>query len=290
MIDQWLGAHLAAAVGTNSRLLLVGDADQLPPVGSGLFFRQIMDSGAAKVAQLTEIFRQDESGLIVANAHRILHGHMPRLPEREGEGDFFFIEQKDPVRAAEIIRDLVTQRLPRRFGLDPERDIQVLAPMHKGNLGCANLNALLRQALNPRAAGRAGLATGDRVMQVRNNYDLDVFNGDLGLALREDDEGLVVEMDRGPVSYAPADLEDLTLAYAITVHKSQGSEYPAVVIALATEHYIMLNRPLLYTAVTRGKQLVIIVGQRAALKRAVEHAQPIRRYAALDGKIKECLA
>ena len=135
-----------------------------------------------------------------------------------------------------------------------------------------------------------GLAPGDRVMQVRNNYDLEVFNGDLGLALREDDEGLVVEMDRGPVSYAPADLEDLTLAYAITVHKSQGSEYPAVVIALSSEHYIMLNRPLLlYTAVTRGKQLVIIVGQRNALKRAVEHAQPIRRYAALDRKIQQNL-
>ncbi|MCF8096821.1 MAG: ATP-dependent RecD-like DNA helicase [Desulfarculaceae bacterium] len=290
MIDIWLGAHLAAAVGPNSRLLLVGDADQLPPVGPGLFFRQIMDSGAAKVAQLTEIFRQDESGLIVANAHRILHGQMPRLPEREGEGDLFFIEQKDPVRAAEMIRDLVTQRLPRRFGLDPERDIQVLAPMHKGNLGCANLNALLRQALNPRAAGKVGLAPGDRVMQVRNNYDLEVFNGDLGLAMREDDQGLVVEMDRGPVSYAPADLEDLTLAYAITVHKSQGSEYPAVVIALSSEHYIMLNRPLLYTAVTRGKQLVVIVGQRNALKRAVEHAQPIRRYAALDNKIRQNLA
>ncbi|BEQ14980.1 SF1B family DNA helicase RecD2 [Desulfoferula mesophila] len=289
MIDIWLGAHLAAAVGPTSRLLLVGDADQLPPVGPGLFFRQIMDSGAAKVARLTEIFRQDESGLIVANAHRILHGQMPRLPQGEGEGDFFFIEQKDPARAAEMIRDLVTQRLPRSFGLDPERDIQVLAPMHKGNLGCAHLNALLRQALNPRAAGRPGLAPGDRVMQVRNNYDLDVFNGDLGLALREDDEGLVVEMEHGPVSYAPADLDDLTLAYAITVHKSQGSEYPAVVIALAGEHYIMLNRPLLYTAVTRGKQLVVIVGQHKALKRAVEHAQPIHRYAALDTKIRKYL-
>ncbi|MCB2192394.1 MAG: ATP-dependent RecD-like DNA helicase [Deltaproteobacteria bacterium] len=289
MIDIWLGAHLAAAVGPDSRLLLVGDADQLPPVGPGLFFRQIMDSGAAKVAQLTEIFRQDESGLIVANAHRILHGQMPRLPQREGEGDFFFIEQNDPVRGAEVIRELVTERLPRRFGLDPERDIQVLAPMHKGNLGCAHLNALMRESLNPRAAGRPGLAPGDRVMQVRNNYDLEVFNGDLGLALREDDEGLVVEMDRGPVSYAPADLEDLTLAYAITVHKSQGSEYPAVVLALGKEHYIMLNRPLLYTAVTRGKQLVIIVGQRAALKRAVEHYQPIRRYAALDAKIRSIL-
>ncbi|MCF8031561.1 MAG: ATP-dependent RecD-like DNA helicase [Desulfarculaceae bacterium] len=290
MIDIWLGAHLASAVGPTSRLLLVGDADQLPPVGPGLFFRQIMDSGAAHVARLTEIFRQDESGLIVANAHRILHGKMPRLPSREGEGDFFFIEQKEPARAAEIIRELVASRLPARFGLDPHQDIQVLAPMHKGNLGCAHLNSLLRAALNPAAGGRPGLAVGDRVMQVRNNYDLEVFNGDLGLVKSEDDEGLNVAMDRGLVSYAPADLEDLTLAYAITVHKSQGSEYPCVVVALANEHYILLNRPLLYTAVTRGKGLVVIVGQRSALKRAVEHAQPIRRYAALDGKIRQCLA
>jgi exodeoxyribonuclease V alpha subunit len=289
MIDIWLGAHLASAVGAGSRLLLVGDANQLPPVGPGLFFRQTMDSGAAKVARLTEIFRQDESGLIVANAHRILHGQMPRLPSREGQGDFFFIEQNDPARAAEVIRELVASRLPSRFGLDPERDIQVLAPMHKGNLGCAHLNTLLRAALNPTAAGSPGLAVGDRVMQVRNNYDLEVFNGDLGLVAGEDDEGLQVEMDRGLVRYAPADLEDLTLAYAITVHKSQGSEYPAVVLALANEHYIMLNRPLLYTAVTRGKRLVIIVGQGSALKRAVEFAKPIRRHAALDMKIRGCL-
>ena len=162
--------------------------------------------------------------------------------------------------------------------------------MHRGNLGCANLNTMLRAALNPAAAGRVGLSVGDRVMQVRNNYDLEVFNGDMGLVASEDDQGLNVSMDRGLVSYAPADLEDLTLAYAVTVHKSQGSEYPAVVLALANEHYILLNRPLLYTAVTRGKRLVVIVGQKSALRRAVERDQPTQRYAALDAKIRQCLA
>jgi len=289
MIDIWLGAYLTAAIGPQTRLILVGDADQLPPVGPGLFFRQIMASGAAPVARLEEIFRQeDQAGLIVANAHRILHGQMPRLPQA-GEGDFFFIEQNDPAQAAQTICDLVTKRLPARFGLDPMHEIQVLAPMHKGPLGCQNLNQLLRQALNPRAAGQEGLGPGDRVMQVRNNYDLEVFNGDLGLVQAAGPDGLLVEMDRGPVSYGLPDLDDLTLAYAVTIHKSQGSEYPAVVIALGQEHYIMLNRPLLYTAVTRGQRLVVIVGTRNALRRAVEQDRPVRRYSLLDERIKNII-
>lgn len=289
MIDIWLGAYLSAAIGPHTRLILVGDANQLPPVGPGLFFRQIMASGAAPVARLEEIYRQeDQAGLIVANAHLILHGQMPRLP-RAGQGDFFFIENNDPARAAETVRDLVTTRLPGRFDLDPLHDIQVLAPMHKGTMGCQHLNQLLRQALNPRAAGQEGLGPGDRVMQVRNNYDLEVFNGDMGLVTAASEDGLSVEMDRGVIRYAPPDLDDLTLAYAVTIHKSQGSEYPAVVVALGQEHYIMLNRPLLYTAVTRGQRLVVIVGTRNALRRAVEQDQPIRRYALLDEKIKKLI-
>jgi exodeoxyribonuclease V alpha subunit len=289
MIDIWLGAHLASAIGPHTRLILVGDANQLPPVGAGLMFRQVIDSGAAQVARLEEIFRQeDQGGLIVANAHRILHGEMPRLP-REGQGDFFFVEQNDPAKAAETICDLVTKRLPKRFGLDPMHQIQVLAPMHKGNMGCQHLNALLRRALNPQAGGRENLGPGDRVMQVRNNYDLEVFNGDMGLVKSASSEGLGVEMDQRLVSYATTDLDDLTLAYAVTIHKSQGSEYPAVVIALGQEHYIMLNRPLLYTAVTRGQKLVVIVGSKKALRRAVGHAAPVRRYAMLDEKMKKII-
>ncbi|MFH1035397.1 MAG: ATP-dependent RecD-like DNA helicase [Pseudomonadota bacterium] len=287
MLDLWLAAHLLEAVGPGTRLILVGDANQLPSVGAGLVFRQIMDSGVVSVAVLNEIFRQDEAGLIVANAHRILKGQMPILPQPGQEADFFFVMEPDPARAAELVRRLVVERLPARFGLDPVEDIQVLSPMHRGSLGCANLNRLLRESLNP-AGARAGgqFARGDKVMQVRNNYDLDAFNGDLGSIASRDDEGCRVRLGERVVDYALPDLEDLTLAYAVTVHKSQGSEYPAVVVALGQEHYIMLNRPLLYTAVTRGKQVVVLVGHPGALARAVEQDQPVRRHARLDTRLR----
>ncbi|MFH1060470.1 MAG: ATP-dependent RecD-like DNA helicase [Pseudomonadota bacterium] len=286
MLDLWLTTHLLDAIGPESRLILVGDADQLPSVGPGLILRQVIDSGAAKVAVLGEIFRQDQAGLLVANAHRILAGQMPQLPQPGQMADFFFLAEPDANAAAELVRQLVVERLPRRFGLDPVRDIQVLSPMHRGPLGCANLNRLLRESLNPRAAGVEGLAGGDKVMQVRNNYDLEAFNGDLGLVLGRDEEGCRVELGERQVVYTPAEMDDLTLAYAVTVHKSQGSEYPAVVIALGQEHYVLLNRPLLYTAGTRGKRLVVLVGHPAALQRAVDNAQPVRRFAGLDRRLR----
>jgi exodeoxyribonuclease V alpha subunit len=300
MLDTWLCAHLVEALGPDTRLMLVGDADQLPSVGAGLVLRQVMASGAATVAALKEIFRQDEAGLIVTNAHRILRGQMPILRERGEAADFFFLEEPDPDKAADLVRRVVVERLPARFKLDPVRDVQVLAPMHRGPLGCQNLNRILRQALNPLTGGAGGqggqggagfgaerLQPGDKVMQVRNNYDLDAFNGDLGTVLSCGDEGCQVALGERAVIYAPTDLDDLTLAYAVTVHKSQGSEYPAVVIALGQEHYVMLNRPLLYTAVTRGKKVVVIVGHRAALARAVAEARAVQRYARLDEKIRE---
>ncbi len=290
MLDTWLCANLVDALGPETRLLLVGDADQLPSVGSGLVLRQVMASGAAAVAELREIFRQDEAGLIVTNAHRILRGQMPILPERGEAADFFFLEEPDPDKAAELVRRVVVERLPARFKLDPVRDVQVLAPMHRGPLGCQNLNRILRQALNPSALisgqGPEKFSPGDKVMQVRNNYDLEAFNGDVGSVTSCGDEGCQVMLGERAVLYAPTDLDDLTLAYAVTVHKSQGSEYPAVVIALGQEHYVMLNRPLLYTAVTRGKRVVVIVGHRAALARAVAEARAVRRFARLDEKIK----
>ncbi len=287
MLDLWLAAHLLEAVGPGTKLILVGDADQLPSVGAGLVFRQIMDSGVVPVAVLREIFRQDEAGLIVANAHRILRGQMPLLPPAGSEADFFFLVEPDPGRAAELVRRLVVERLPARFNLDPVEDIQVLSPMHRGTLGCANLNRLLREALNPGPARAGGqFAKHDKVMQVRNNYDLDAFNGDLGLIASAGEDGCRVRMGERLVDYSLADLDDLTLAYAVTVHKSQGSEYPAVVVVLGQEHYIMLNRPLLYTAVTRGKKVVVLVGHPAALARAVEQDQPVRRYARLDARLR----
>ncbi|CAO0821235.1 exodeoxyribonuclease V alpha subunit [Desulfarculales bacterium] len=287
MLDLWLAAHLLEAVGPGTRLILVGDTNQLPSVGAGLVFRQIMDSGVVAVAVLNEIFRQDEAGLIVANAHRILGGQMPVLPPAGNEADFFFLMEPDPGCAAELVRRLVVELLPARFGLDPVEDIQVLSPMHRGTLGCANLNRLLRGALNAGGAGAGDqFIKGDKVMQVRNNYDLDAFNGDLGLIAAAQEDGCRVRLGERLVDYSLADLDDLTLAYAVTVHKSQGSEYPAVVVVLGQEHYIMLNRPLLYTAVTRGKIVVVLVGHPAALARAVEHDQPVRRYARLGERLR----
>lgn len=290
MVDTWLAAHLVEAVGAGTRLILVGDADQLPSVGAGLVLRQIIESGVVPVAALKEIFRQDSAGLIVRNAHRILSGRMPQLPQPGQEADFFFIEESDPIKAADVVKRLVCDRLPARFGLDPVRDVQVLAPMHRGALGCQNLNQLMRAELNPRAGGSPALAGGDKVMQIRNNYDLEAFNGDLGMVSSTNEDGAIVNMGvamgERSVAYSLPDMDDLTLAYAVTIHKSQGSEYPAVVIALGMEHYIMLNRPLLYTAVTRGQKVVVIVGHPGALKRAVERNEPTKRYARLDKRMK----
>lgn len=289
MVDTWLMAHLAAALGPGARLVMVGDSHQLPSVGPGLVLQQAIDSGAAQVAELTEIFRQRTGGLIVENAHRILGGRLPRLPEPGAAADFFLVEEPDPAKAADKVRRTVCERLPAAFGLDPVRQVQVLAPMHRGALGCQRLNQMLREELNPRSRGAAGLAPGDRVMQVRNNYDLEVFNGDLGLVAEAGEEGCRVEMGGRVVGYSPAELDELALAYAVTVHKAQGSEYPAVVIALGMEHYVLLTRPLIYTAVTRGKALVVVVGHPGALKRAVQNAQPILRHARLDERIVQSL-
>lgn len=291
MIDLWLGAALTQAVGPGTRLVLVGDADQLPPVGPGLLFRQLIDSQQVPVARLTEIHRQDEAGLIVRNAHCILHGQMPELPARGQErADFFFINEPDPAQAAALVADLASRRLPAHYGLDPMTDVQVLAPMHKGLMGCQNLNRLLRQRLNPGAGEGGALASGDKVLQARNNYDLEVFNGDVGLVEAMDDDGAWVRMDERRVLYPPNEQDNLGLAFAMTVHKSQGSEYPAVVLALGREHFIMLNRPLLYTAVTRGKRLVVIVGSQRALARAVHWAEPAWRHSLLDQRLRALLS
>ena len=290
MIDIWLMAHLAEAVGSKACLVLVGDADQLPSVGPGLVLRQLISCGRIPVARLTEIFRQDSAGLIVKNAHRILHGSMPVLPRGEPNpgADFFMIPEENPELACAKLVDLISTNLPKSFNLDPMNQIQVLSPMRRGWLGCNRLNQELQNRLNPNPkAGEGRIGPGDKVMQIRNNYDLDVFNGDLGLvsSLDRDGGGCVVAMGERLVSYNQQEMEDLTLAYAVTIHKSQGSEYPAVVVALGQEHFIMLNQPLLYTAVTRGKSLVVIVGHPSALAKAVKTADPNRRHALLDKKL-----
>ena len=299
MIDIRLMADLLAALADGTRLVLVGDVDQLPSVGPGMVLRDVIASARVPTVRLTEIFRQAAASLIVTNAHRIHDGVEPELGAPPAQGvdkrDFFFIEDDDPAHAAETIRDLVATRLPRRYGFSP-RDIQVLTPMHRGELGATTLNHLLQDAITPgRAELRSGgrvFRVGDRVMQIRNNYDRDVFNGDVGEVLRvaggsgeAGESQAVVGFDEREVSYAADDLDELTLAYAATVHKSQGSEYPAVIVPVHTQHYVMLQRSLLYTAVTRGKQLVVLIGSRKALRIAVGNAEVAARYSRLADRL-----
>uniref|UniRef100_UPI0026387E19 SF1B family DNA helicase RecD2 n=1 Tax=Aminiphilus sp. TaxID=1872488 RepID=UPI0026387E19 len=296
MIDTVLMYHLVMAVPPGASLLLVGDIHQLPSVGAGNVLSDLIRSGAFPVTTLTEIFRQARESRIVLNAHRINAGKMPRT-ESTGEEltDFYFIEKEEPERVADIIVALVRNRIPRRFGLDPVEDVQVLTPMHRGVVGAGNLNLVLQKALNPRSldaeAGflRGGrvFAEGDKVMQIRNNYDKEVFNGDMGRIVRLDreEQTVTVRVEGRDVPYDFSEMDELVHAYAVSVHKSQGSEYPAVVIPLLTQHYMLLQRNLLYTAVTRGKKLVVLVGTRKALAIAVRNDRREKRYSLLTERI-----
>jgi exodeoxyribonuclease V alpha subunit len=276
MVDVPLMMALAEALPASSALLLVGDVDQLPPVGPGQVLSDIIASGLVPVARLTEVFRQAEASRIIASAHRINRGETPELPEPGAASDFYWVEMSSLEDGLAKIIEIVKERIPRRFGLDPMRDVQVLSPMNKGVLGARNLNVELQKVLNPpkgRSVERYGwtYAAGDRVMQTANDYDRDVFNGDLGSVLRVDPEEneLVALFDGRQVVYSFTDLENLMPAYATSIHKSQGSEYPAVVVPVSTQHYAMLARNLIYTAVTRGRSLVVMVGETRALRIAV---------------------
>ncbi|MCU0662227.1 MAG: ATP-dependent RecD-like DNA helicase [Myxococcota bacterium] len=291
MVDIELFAALVEALAPSARLILVGDPDQLPSVGPGAVLHELLSLGEhfhlrLKAMRLERIFRQGQQSLIVGAAHDILRGQEPQAGEKGQNADLFIIEREDPQAIIDVIKELVGTRIPRSFGLNPVEDIQVLTPMHKGSVGASRLNAELKALLNrgkddSDAAPRLGL--GDKVMQIRNNYDLDVFNGDIGRVTREDEElgALEVTFPDRKVSYPSSELDQLVLAYACSVHKSQGSEYPAVVIALHTQHYVLLQRNLLYTAVTRGKRLVVIVGSRQALRIAVKNRSETRRMTAL---------
>jgi exodeoxyribonuclease V alpha subunit len=297
MIDVRLAADLFSALATGTRVVLVGDVDQLPSVGPGAVLADVIASQRLPVVRLTEIFRQAARSLIVTNAHRIHDGLPPELGAAPAGGaaderDFFFLEEPDAARAAEVVRDLVAMRLPRRYNLSPH-DIQVLCPMHRGELGAGNLNQLLQAALTAGAPelvrGNRCYRVGDRVMQMRNDYDKEVFNGDVGRieALDADSGELRVRFDDREVNYDVDELDALALAYAATVHKSQGSEYPAVVIPIHTQHYVMLQRNLLYTAVTRGKRLVVLVGTRKALGLAVRNGEVALRATRLAAGLRE---
>jgi exodeoxyribonuclease V alpha subunit len=272
----------------------VGDVDQLPSVGAGNVLRDIIDSRSVPVVALDLIFRQAQSSMIVTNAHRINKGLMPVFPK--GDTDFYLFRQDDPEKAAELVVDIVQTRVPRKFGCDPLSDIQVLSPMHRGAVGVGNLNVRLQAALNPpspqkaerRLAGR-GFRVGDRVIQHRNNYTLNVFNGDIGRIQAIDiaNQALHVRFDERVVRYDWSEADELGLAYAISVHKAQGSEYPVVVIPVMTTHYMLLLRPLLYTAVTRARKLAVLVGTQRAIAIAVRNNKVAQRHSGLSARIAE---
>ena len=297
MIDVQLAVHLFRAVPRNGLLILVGDVDQLPSVGPGCVLRDAIESGTLPTFRLTEVFRQGEGSLIVGNAHRVNAGRMPELAGQEGEPGpgsyFFFVKAETPERGVELIRKLVCEAIPRRFRFDPMSDVQILTPMQKGELGARNLNAAMQEALNPRGAEieRFGwrFREGDRVMQTENDYDKDVYNGDVGRIEKVDagTDEVVVRYEERRVAYDFQELDELTPAYAVTVHKSQGSEYPCVVLPVHTQHYVMLQRNLLYTGITRGKKLVVVVGSEKALAIAVRNGEAGRRHTTLKKRLRE---
>ena len=288
MVDVLLMHALLKAVPDHAALLIVGDIDQLPSVGPGQVLADVIASTVAPVVRLTEVFRQAAMSRIIVNAHRINVGAIPDLDKPQGDSDFYFVPADDPETAVPRIVELVRTRIPRRFGLDPIRDIQVLCPMNRGGVGARSLNIELQAALNPageRKVERFGwtFAPGDKVMQIENDYDKEIYNGDIGRIDNVDLElgEVTARFDDRTVTYGFGELDALAPAYATTIHKSQGSEYPAIVIPLMTQHYVMLQRNLLYTGVTRGKRLVVLVGQRKAIAIAVKAVSGRRRWSKL---------
>lgn len=291
MLDLVLAHHLLKAVALDSHLLLVGDVDQLPSVGAGDVLRDLIGAGVAPVIRLETIFRQAAGSLIIRNAHRINQGQMPETPKEAA--DFFLFVKEEPDEAAELLVDIVQRRIPARFGLDPFDDIQVLSPMYSGAAGVSNLNERLQAALNPpgkrpeRRIGGRLFRLGDKMMQTSNNYDKNVYNGDIGRITQLDplNQILTLSFDGAPVVYDFLETDELAHAYAISVHKSQGSEYPCVVMPVLTQHYMLLQRNLLYTAVTRARRLVVMVGSRRAIAIAVKNNKVAGRYSALDWRL-----
>jgi exodeoxyribonuclease V alpha subunit len=289
MVDVMLMQALMKATPDNAALLIIGDIDQLPSVGPGQVLADVIASGAVPVVRLTEVFRQAAQSRIITSAHKINQGSIPDLSKPDGASDFYFVQADDPETAVPRIIELVKTRIPQRFGLDPIRDIQVLCPMNRGGVGARSLNVELQAALNPageRKVERFGwtFAPGDKVMQIENDYDKEVYNGDIGYVDDVDPEAgeMSVSFDGRAVSYGFGELDTLVPAYAATIHKSQGSEYPAVVIPVLTQHYAMLQRNLLYTGVTRGKRLVVLIGQKKAVAMGVRNVSGRRRWSKLN--------
>ncbi|HKQ70963.1 MAG TPA: ATP-dependent RecD-like DNA helicase [Polyangiaceae bacterium] len=295
MLDTVMAYSLLRALPATCQLVVVGDVDQLPSVGPGSVLSDIIRSQAVAVVRLAHIFRQAQESRIVMNAHRVNQGEMPLASFGDASSDFYFIEKSEPEEVLATIKTLVQERIPRKFGFHPTRDVQLLTPMHKGLLGAATLNTELQALMNPSgpsiSRGSRLFRLDDKVMQIRNNYDLDVFNGDIGRVAEIDtaERAVTIAFDGRPVIYDEADLDELTLAYACSIHKSQGSEYPCVVLPLHTQHFVMLRRNLLYTAITRGRKLVVIVGNRRALSTAVRNADTVTRLTGLSWRLAKAL-
>jgi exodeoxyribonuclease V alpha subunit len=293
MVDVPLMSSLLRALPSRAAALFVGDVDQLPSVGPGQVLADLLTCGVVPVVRLTDVFRQAAESRIITNAHRVNSGEMPETTAKDERADFYFVDAQEPEDAARKIVQLVKGRIPDRFGLHPSRDVQVLCPMNRGASGAKTLNLELQKALNPPGQQRLErfgwtFAPGDKVMQIENDYDKEVYNGDLGFITSIDLElgALVIDFDGRAVTYQAAELDRVVLAYATTIHKSQGSEYPAVVIPVTTQHFPMLQRNLIYTGITRGKRLVVLVGQKKALAIAVRNVEARRRWS----KLREWLA
>ncbi|HEX9027721.1 MAG TPA: ATP-binding domain-containing protein, partial [Anaerolineales bacterium] len=301
MLDLMLAHHLLKALRPGTHLLLVGDVDQLPSVGAGDVLRDVIASELAPVTSLKVIFRQAAGSRIITNAHRINEGSMPDFsPAQEDDGrslagDFFLFPAETAEEAANWVLDVVCERIPHRFGLKPLDQVQVLAPMYRGPAGVNALNERLQAALNPPGQRKPEKSlfgqlfrVGDKVMQIQNNYDKDVYNGDIGSLAGMDliEQSLLVDYDGRRVTYDWSEADQLVLAYAISVHKAQGSEFPAVVMPLVTGHYLMLQRNLLYTAITRARKLCVLVGSRRAIGMAVKNNKVAERYTALEWRLK----
>jgi exodeoxyribonuclease V alpha subunit len=297
MVDLPLMYHLLQALPPEMRLILVGDQDQLPPVGPGHLLRDLISSGAMEVIKLNEIFRQAKESLIVVNAHRVNQGQPIIYPPRgDPDSDFYFIRQENEEKVLNLILKLCRFNLPRKLGLSPlSTQIQVISPMYRGLAGVEHLNVELQQALNPGSAsfklGSKEFKSGDKVMQTRNNYEKEVFNGDLGTIVQIDPRklSLLVDFDGRLVSYEKDELSEIVLAYAISVHKAQGNEYQAVVMPLLTQHYIMLQRNLFYTALTRARKLSVIIGSYRALHIAIKNDRPVNRNSDLKDNIQNLM-
>ena len=293
MVDTVLMYQFLKAVPKDATLILVGDVDQLPSVGAGIVLKDIIDSGSIPTVMLNEIFRQAKESLIIVNAHRVNNGQMPII---EGSGDslqdFYFFIIEEPEKVAEKIIELCKEKIPQKFGYRSIDDIQVLTPMHRGLVGASNLNTELQKHLNSSTdelvRGGRVLKAGDKVMQIRNNYDKEVFNGDIGRISKIDreEQEIIVNYDGRMVSYEYSELDEIVLAYAVSVHKSQGSEYPVVVMPVLTQHYMLLQRNLLYTGITRGKKLVVLVGTNKAVAIAIKNNKPQKRYTLLRERLQ----